>query len=278
MLIVDAQIHLWNAGNPTSPWHRQIPAYLKEDALKEMDAGGVDAAILTPHTPWDPNANELCIEAVRAHPDRFAILGNFPLDKPGSRALVDTWKQRPGMLGCRFTFIGAEQSKWPTDGTGDWLWPAAERAGLPIAMMAANFLPKVGEIARRHPNLKLILDHLARPRGDTSPSERWANLADVLALAKYPNVAMKATGAPSYSVPVSRHPRQPAPPLRRLRPRALVLGHRHHAHAVLVAAVRDDVHGGAAVADGPRQGAGHGPRGLRLARLEAAAMRSAPWR
>ena len=26
MLIVDAQIHLWNAGNPTSPWHRQIPA------------------------------------------------------------------------------------------------------------------------------------------------------------------------------------------------------------------------------------------------------------
>ena len=104
MLIVDAQVHLWNAGNPTSPWHRQIPAYLKEDALKEMDAGGVDAAILTPHTPWDPNANELCMEAVRAHPDRFAILGNFPLDNPESRALVDTWKQRPGMLGCRFTF------------------------------------------------------------------------------------------------------------------------------------------------------------------------------
>ena len=40
MLIVDAQIHLWNAGKPTSPWHRQIPAYLKEHALKEMDAGG----------------------------------------------------------------------------------------------------------------------------------------------------------------------------------------------------------------------------------------------
>jgi hypothetical protein len=63
MLIVDAQIHLWNAGNPTSPWHRQIPAYLEGDALTEMDAGGVDAAILTPHTSWDPNANELCLEA-----------------------------------------------------------------------------------------------------------------------------------------------------------------------------------------------------------------------
>ena len=44
MLIVDAQVHLWNAGNPSSPWHRQVPAYLKNDALKEMDAAGVDAA------------------------------------------------------------------------------------------------------------------------------------------------------------------------------------------------------------------------------------------
>ena len=170
------------------------------------------------------------------------VLGSFPLDKPESRALVDTWKQRPGMLGLRFVFPPPEQSKWPTDGTIDWLWPAAERAGLPIAMMAAGFLPKVGEVAQRHPNLKLILDHLGRPSGVTSPAERWANLPEVLALAKYPNVAMKATGAPSYSD-------QPYPfrdihdklqaALRRLRPHALVLGHRHHAHALLVAPVRD---------------------------------------
>ena len=262
MLIVDAQIHLWNAGNPTSPWHRQIPAYLKEDALKEMDAGGVDAAILTPHTPWDPNANELCMEAVRAHPDRFAILGNFPLDKPESRALVDTWKQRPGMLGCRFTFIGPEQSKWPTDGTVDWLWPAAERAGLPIAMMAANFLPKVAEVAQRHPNLKLILDHLGRPRGDASPSERWANLrggARAREISQRRDEGDRRAELLRSALPVSRHPRQPAPALRRLRPRALVLGHRHHAHALPVASVRDAVHGRAALAEGPRPRAGHGP-------------------
>ena len=68
-----------------------------------MGAGGVDAAVLTPHLPWDPNANELAIEAARQH-DRFMVLGSFPLDKPESRALVDTWKQRPGMVGLRFVF------------------------------------------------------------------------------------------------------------------------------------------------------------------------------
>src|ERR671930_1536290 len=185
MLIVDAQIHLWNAGNPTSPWHRKIPAYLKEDALKEMDAGGVDAAILTPHTPWDPNANGLCMEAARAHPDRFAILGNFPLDKPESRGLIDGWKKQPGMLGLRFTFLQEHMKSWPTDGTMDWLWPAAERAGLPVALLAANFLPTVGHVAERPPRLKLIIDHLARPSPAETGEGAWDNLPQMLALAKH---------------------------------------------------------------------------------------------
>src|SRR5499425_301125 len=271
MLIVDAQIHLWNAGKPTSPWHRQIPAYPKDDALKEMDAGGVDAAILTPHTPWDPNANELCMEAVRAHPDRFAILGNFALDQPESRALVDTWKQRPGMLGCRFTFIGPQQEKWPTDVTVDWLWPAAERAGLPIAMMAANFLPKVAEIAQRHPRLKLILDHLGRPEGRHEPERavvESAGRARAREVSQRRDEGDRRAELLRSALPVSRHPRQPAPPLRCLRASALVLGYRHHAHALPVAPVRHAVHGRAALAEEPRPRAGHGPGYLRLAGLE----------
>src|SRR5262249_6789532 len=109
MLIVDAQIHLWNAGNPTTPAPRQVPSSLQDQALAEMDAGGVDAAVLPPPLPWDPQANELALEAARQHPDRFVVLGSFPLDKPESRALVDTWKQRPGRVGLRFVFPPTEQ-------------------------------------------------------------------------------------------------------------------------------------------------------------------------
>jgi predicted TIM-barrel fold metal-dependent hydrolase len=163
-----------------------------------MEAGGVDAAVLTPHTPWDPNANELCIEAARQHPDKFAILGNFPLDKPESRGLIDGWKKRPGMLGLRFVFLQPHMKSWPTDGTIDWLWPAAERAGLPIALLAGDFLPKLAQVAGQHPRLKLIIDHLGRSSG-AKDDAAWANLPAMLALARYPNVAIKATGAPSYS-------------------------------------------------------------------------------
>jgi predicted TIM-barrel fold metal-dependent hydrolase len=144
MMIVDAQIHLWAKGTP-SAHHRQEP-YSKDQALAGMDAAGVDRAVIHP-VMWDPDSNELAVEAVRAHPDRFAILGWFYLDRPESRALIDTWKNRPGMLGLRFYFNEPRMQTWPTDGTLDWLWPAAERAGLPVALAAAAFLPVVGQIA-----------------------------------------------------------------------------------------------------------------------------------
>ena len=48
MLIVDAQIHLWKDHKPTNPNHRQITDFTAEDVLKEMDEGGVNAAVIHP--------------------------------------------------------------------------------------------------------------------------------------------------------------------------------------------------------------------------------------
>lgn len=98
------------------------------------------------------------------------------------------------MLGLRLTFLQPGQATWPADGTMDWLWPAAEKAGLLVALMASNFLPTVGQVAERHPGLKLIVDHIGRPRGPQNAAT-WESLP---ALLKYPNVAVKATGAPSF--------------------------------------------------------------------------------
>ena len=197
MLIVDAQVHIWGTGLPTNPAHRQITSFSADDLLKEMDESGINAAVI--HPPgWDPDSNELAVEAARQHPDRLSILGNFPLDRPESRALVDGWKQRPGMLGLRFSFQGPSQLSWMNDGTMDWLWPAVGRAGIPVALMASENLSAVGQIAERHPDVRLIVDHLGRTRG-AKDEAGFANLPELLALGKYPNVAIKATGAPSYS-------------------------------------------------------------------------------
>jgi len=138
------------------------------------------------------------LAVVDAHPDRLAILGFFDVSNPESRSLVDTWKQQPGMLGLRFAFLKPGEENWLVDGTTDWLWPAAEKAGLPVGLLVPNRVKVVGEIAARHPRLKLLVDHMGCPRG-TQDDAAFAHIEDLVALAKYPNVAVKATGAPSYS-------------------------------------------------------------------------------
>ena len=196
MMIVDAQIHIWAKGTP-SAHHRQEP-YSKGQALGGMDEAGVDRAVIHPPM-WDPDSNELAVDAVRAHPDRFAIMGWFPLDRPESRALVDNWKSRPGMLGLRFYFNQPHEQSWPTDGTLDWLWPAAERAGVPVALAAAAFLPTVGQIAARHPGLRLIVDHMGVPRASKGEAS-YRNMPQLLALARHSNIAVKATGQAGYAL------------------------------------------------------------------------------
>ena len=161
MIIVDGQIHLWEKGTP-SAHHRQQP-YLAEQAIADMDEAGVDRALVHP-VLWDPDSNELAQAAVRKYPDRFAIMGWFYLDDPSGREIVAHWKERPGMLGLRFYTNDRHPQSWFTDGTLDWLWPAAERAGVPVSLGAAMFLPSVGQIAQRHPGLKLIVDHMGVPR------------------------------------------------------------------------------------------------------------------
>src|SRR5439155_8377647 len=92
MRIVDAQVHIWSDGPPTAPTHRQIPVFSKDSLLREMDEAGVDAAVLHPPA-WDPTGNEVATEAAQQHPQRLAILGHFPLDRPESQGLIATWKQ-----------------------------------------------------------------------------------------------------------------------------------------------------------------------------------------
>jgi predicted TIM-barrel fold metal-dependent hydrolase len=200
MFIVDSQIHLWENAR-MSAQHRQIPTYSVDDALAEMAGGGVDAAVIHPPSTLGEKVNEIAVAAVTAHPDKFCILGHFDLQAPNREEIVRNWRQRPGMLGFRFTFNQPHQQGWWTDGSLDWFWAACEREKLPVGLLAGGHMAALGDIARRHPGLKLHIDHLGRGGGGAGGKDdaAFADLADMLALAELPNVAVKLSGAPSYS-------------------------------------------------------------------------------
>ena len=201
MLIVDSQIHIWQNGK-MSPQHRQIPTYSIEDALAEMASAGVDCAVIHPPSSLGEAVNGYAVEAVRRHPEKFCILGHFDLQSPDREKIVANWRERPGMLGFRFTFNQPHQKAWWTDGSLDWFWAASEKAGLPIGLLASgSHMAALAKIAGRYPGLKLHIDHIGRG-GGASPMKdgaAYADLSDMLALARLPNIAVKLSGAPSTS-------------------------------------------------------------------------------
>jgi predicted TIM-barrel fold metal-dependent hydrolase len=193
-MIVDAQVHLWKANTPDWPWvagaKPQLPEpFTIERVLPLMDEAGVDRVVIVP--PALNDRNDYALEAVKRYPTRFAVMGRIPLQDPKSAALLPRWKEQPGMLGVRVTFNTPATLKWLSDGTADWFWPAAEKAGLPVMFLAFGNVPKFAPIAERHPGLYLIIDHMGVNNAIAKEGRMTEAIGDAVALARYPNVSIK---------------------------------------------------------------------------------------
>ena len=181
---------------PGGAAHRAEP-FGADELLGLMDEAGVDRAVLIP-TSWSADGNELVSRAAAAHPEHFGVVAVLPFTHPESRREVARWGTRPGWLGLRAAFHTEQLAPLMTNGAADWLWPAAERAGVPLMVYAPHLLHHVGEIARRHPGLKLIVDHLGFPR--PAPGINLTAAVDALErLAPLENVAVKASALPLFS-------------------------------------------------------------------------------
>jgi predicted TIM-barrel fold metal-dependent hydrolase len=203
-MIVDAQIHLWKANTPDWPWlagaSPQLPEpFTIERLVPMMNEAGVDRVVIVP--PSLNDRNDYALEAVKRYPGRFAVMGRISLQNPRSAALLPRWKEQPGMLGVRLTF-NRGAAAWLKDGTADWFWPAAEKAGLPV-MFLPNSAPTLGlfaGIAQRHPGLTLILDHMGLATEAIQNRTIPAVIDQAVALAKYPNVSIKISSIPNASL------------------------------------------------------------------------------
>ena len=202
MLVVDSQVHIWARNTPQRPWparhepHKPEPI-TADDLLREMKTAQVDRCVLVPPS-WEGERNDVCLAAARKYPTRFAVMGRLDPDAPDSRGKIATWRKQPGMLGLRFTMHRPFLRPVLTEGRLDWLWPEAEKAGVPIMTLVLHSdMPLIDRVAERHPGLKLTIDHLGLTTG--KDEEAFRHLDNVLALAKRPNVAVKASCAPYYT-------------------------------------------------------------------------------
>lgn len=204
MLIVDSQVHTWAADTPERPWsgggepHRAVPL-TNDQLLQEMDAAGVDRAVLVP-PGWEGSRNDLALAAARTHPDRFAVMGRIPPDRLSkSQGALVGWRKQPGMLGLRLAFNTPKAAGIFASGKLDWLWKEAEAEGVPLMVLVWHAdVHFVDAIAARHPRLRIVMDHLALSSG-LRDAEAFGDFDKLLAIAKRPNVAAKASALPCYT-------------------------------------------------------------------------------
>jgi predicted TIM-barrel fold metal-dependent hydrolase len=202
MMIIDSGVHIWLPEAPDRQWMPGRTAHLPEPMTYQkfsaiMEAAGVGHAILVPPS-WEGDRIDYSLEAAQKFPNRFAVMGRFPINQSEERAQLETWRQQTGMLGVRLTLHHEWDRAWMSDGTADWFWPAAERLGIPVMLNAPYSHKEIGEVAERHPRLRIILDHLGA-RTTQKDDALAPQIKSTASLAKHPNVHVKLTLVPVFS-------------------------------------------------------------------------------
>jgi predicted TIM-barrel fold metal-dependent hydrolase len=186
---------------------RVIDAQLHAHDLAEVDAhvatmvaAGVDAAVLVQTVPQGYD-NSFLLRAAAAHAGTFAVVG--VLDPAGDHVEDDVleWRATRFALGLRIVAVSAaRRARLRGDGY-ESLVAGCARAGVPVFVYAPRNLDAVGRIAARHPDARIILDHIGLPQPPLLEREEdaWADLERVRRLAALENVALKLSGVPLLS-------------------------------------------------------------------------------
>jgi predicted TIM-barrel fold metal-dependent hydrolase len=195
-LICDSQVHA-----PNTPHAGPIEGMEPEHLLAEMDRAGVTRCVIIPMVPPGDDAsrsNPAALAVAASNLNRFAVMAPFDLTRPANARLLPAWRAAGGMLGVRLAFLRDPNLALLTEGRLEWFWSSAEEAGVPIMLLAPNSVDQIAQVAEAHPRLRLVIDHL-----NLHPSTVYADLAlavrPLLALAKNPNVAVKASALPCWA-------------------------------------------------------------------------------
>jgi L-fuconolactonase len=200
MLTIDAQVHTYERNHPGRPWHAVLtgpPEVTGDQMVAAMDEAKVDGAILVSAFTmyrYDPS---YAIAVRNRHPGRFALVKPVDPANPAIAEVIADWKRTPGAVAVRMLLVLGGLALDPADPGLNRVLAEAGRQSMPVNLHIAGRLDQGIALIRRHPNTRIVVDHLGlvQPHQPPVPAEPWAELPKVLTLAKEDNVAIKITGA-----------------------------------------------------------------------------------
>jgi L-fuconolactonase len=130
----------------------------------------------------------------------LGVVGWADLKAPGAPARIAALAARPKLKGLRPMLQALEDDAWIDDVALDPAIDAMVTAGLSLdALVFTRHLPHLEAMARRHPDLTVIIDHAAKPPIAGGGLEPWR--AQMRRLADLPQVWCKLSGLLTEAAP-----------------------------------------------------------------------------
>jgi predicted TIM-barrel fold metal-dependent hydrolase len=197
--VIDTHVHVWALDD--KPGHQPAvgakiawpkTAAPVEDLIDDMDAYGIARTVLIQSSAfgWD---NTYVIECVESHPGRLAAIGLVDPESPTNAADLRHWMGR-GLAGVRFHPLFYDRDPrgawWVDAPENDALWNAACDTG---AILQFHMWPRhadaLARMIARHPNVRVIIDHIGKP--DVTEAPPHPSFDPILRLADFPDVFAK---------------------------------------------------------------------------------------
>jgi len=182
-----------------------------ETAIAAMDAIGIQTVLIDEYAGLDelghPIPNQplpsggyrpICPgaeAASRRFPDRLAYLLRILPNDPGFEAQVELVKRSPHAKAARITLRGPDDGRALEDGGYDALFGALIAHDVPVFITVHEHGRRLFRSLAKFPELRITIDHCGVPIRAWPETEGPFETA--LEMARYPNVALKWSRAPS---------------------------------------------------------------------------------
>jgi L-fuconolactonase len=176
-----------------SDWSKERPV-TPEGLIAAMDEAGVEKAAIVQSSTCYGFDNSYVVDSVALFPSRFTGVGSVDMLQPDAPERIRDWVKR-GISGLRLFTGGSTQAFDPStldDRRSFPTWELCSELGLSMCIQTDPVgLAQVAGLAKRFPQVNIILDHLGRP--DVTDGPPYKRASSLFGLAPFENIFLKLT-------------------------------------------------------------------------------------
>ena len=196
-ITVDSHQHFWDLQRFQYPWMTDDMValrrnYLPADLRPVLDRVGIDRTVFV-QAQHSLEETQWALELAEANPWIAGVVGWLDLRSPRLEEQIERFAGNPKFVGVRHIVHDEPDEQWLLrDDVVRGLQTLAKYKLAYDLLLRPPHLKHISELARRVPDLKMVVDHLAKPLIRAGELEPWRT--DLTAVARIPGMHCKISG------------------------------------------------------------------------------------